>query len=166
MWRDRRSFRGRRLSLFLAAALREGFEEMRLNPLNVRFLGPLPPEHLRLFRRVIYPLVCEVKGKQKFTPNPEVEKLVYIPLQSLLNPCRYALYRVWFTSEIEKQRGRQSDYFPCFIHEFDGKTELLWGATFRIAAAFLSIVFGFTPPALETLPVISGTLNEAYLTGV
>jgi hypothetical protein len=30
---------------------------------------------------------------------------------------------------------------------------------------FLEIVFGFKPPAIESLPVVYGSLSENYLTG-
>ena len=48
----------RSMALFWATGLRESFEEMRLNPFGVKFLGPLPPQALVMFRRTIYPLVA------------------------------------------------------------------------------------------------------------
>jgi len=42
---------------------------------------------------------------------------------------------------------------------------VLWGATFRIVMSFLETVFGFSAPSMDSLPVITNTLNERYLNG-
>ena len=149
------------LRLFLASGLREGYEEMRLNPLGVKFLGPLPLQQLAMFRRDIYPLVCWVPRQKRFTLNWEVEKLVYAPLKDLLNPKNYACYRL--SSEIPRghwNNATESD-FPCFVQD----SERLWGATYRITMTFLEIVFGFTPPEMSSLPLIYGKLDRNYATG-
>ncbi len=65
-----------------------------MNPVGVSFLGPLPPQQLAMFQRIIYPMVCWVPRQKRFFPNWEVEKLVYIPLRKLLNPDNYALCRM------------------------------------------------------------------------
>jgi hypothetical protein len=72
-WRRNRRQDFSKLSLLLATALREGFEEMRLNPFGVKFLGPMPAQHLVMFKRAIYPLVGWVNRQQHFFPNWEVE---------------------------------------------------------------------------------------------
>ena len=46
-----------RITFFLATALREAWEEIRLNPFRVEFLGALPCYQLASFQRVIFPLV-------------------------------------------------------------------------------------------------------------
>lgn len=155
----------RSIANLFAAGLREGLEEMQLNPFRVRFLGPLPHARLVLFRRVIYPLAAWVSGQKRFFPNWEVEKVVYIPLRCLLNPAHYALYRVQYSARAEEKIHRKTQDFPCFLYECEGEREILWGATFRIVMNFLQLVFGFTPPDAQNLPVISGTIRKAYLTG-
>ncbi|MFW5636441.1 MAG: hypothetical protein ACOC3A_07255 [Thermodesulfobacteriota bacterium] len=164
-WRDLHPVQARRMPLFLATGLREGFEEMRLNPLGVRFLGPLPPARLRLFQRVIYPMVVWVRRQKRFFPNWEVEKVVRIPLSYLLNPDHYARYRVRFSRSIQAQLDRTVEDFPCFLFERNGEREMLWGVTYRIVTSFLETVFGFNPPEAASLPVVSGTLRGAYLSG-
>ena len=84
------------MALLFATSLRESFEEMRLNPMGVKFLGPMPSTSLVMFRRVIYPLVGWLKRQKHFFPNWEVEKMVYIPLEELLRGERYACYRITF----------------------------------------------------------------------
>ena len=72
------------MSLYLTTSLRESFEEMRLNPFSIKFLGPLPPQNLRVFQKIIYPMVGWVEGNHRLKTNHEVEKIVYIPLKVLL----------------------------------------------------------------------------------
>jgi hypothetical protein len=56
--------------------------------------------------------------------------------------------------------------FPCLIHQdYDGKEEILWGATFGIIMSFLKIMFDFEPPLTYTNRIIKGTLYPDYLTG-
>jgi hypothetical protein len=148
------------LRLILAAGLREGVEEIRLNPFGLKLLGPLPPQSLRMFQRIIYPMVIWISGRKRFHPNWEVDKIIYIPLQDLLNPARYARYRLRM---LTPSRTERVNTFPCFRYEKEGETELLWGATYRITMVFLKDVFGFVPPSTDSLPQIHGRLDRSYL---
>jgi len=165
LWRKKRNMEARSLALLFATCLREGFEEMRLNPLGVKFLGPLPLQQLVMFRRVIYPMVCWTGRQKRFSPNWEVEKIVYIPLPNLLNPSNYAHYRLHIGPSQKNGKDLNVKEYPCFLHEHRDEYEVLWGATFRITMVFLEIVFGFKPPDIESLPVVYGSLDENYLTG-
>ena len=155
-----------RLRLLMVTAFREGLEEMRLNPLGLEFLGLLPPQDLVLFSRRIFSLVCRVKRQRRFFPNWEVEKIVPIPLRHLLDPGRYAQYRLTIDIPRPDRTEPEIKHLPCFIHRYQpGGSEIFWGATLRMALAFLEIVYGFTPPETDSLPVVSGRLTRAYLTG-
>jgi hypothetical protein len=155
-----------RLPLLMATAFREGLEEMRLNPLGLEFLGLLPTQDLVLFSRRIYPLVCRVKWQRRFFPNWEVDKIVPIPLAHLLDPDRYAQYRLTIDLPRPDRSDPEIKHMPCFLHDDPhGAAEIFWGATLRMALQFLEIVYSFAPPALERLPVVSGRLTSAYLTG-
>lgn len=151
-----------RLRLIFATALRESVEEMRLNPFGLTFLGPMPSQDLSMFRRVLYPMVGWVNRQKRFFPNWEVEKIVRIPLKSLLEPDGYASYRIQF---VHRDRGSFVQDFPCFLHDARGEREILWGVTYRIVTAFLESVFAFRPPSMGSLPVIQGRMNETYLHG-
>ena len=164
-WRKKRRREARRLALLFATCLREGFEEMRLNPLGVKFLGPLPSRQLVMFRKVIYPIVCWNGRQKQFFPNWEVEKIVYIPFPNLLNTSNYARYRLHIGSSRKNGKDLNVKEYPCFLHEHRDEYEVLWGATFHIAMVFLEIVFGFKPPDMDSLPVVCGSLGENYLTG-
>jgi hypothetical protein len=164
-WRKEQNRQARRLALLFATSLREGFEEMRLNPFGVKFLGPLPPQQLVMFERVIYPMACWISGKKRLIPNWEVEKVVYIPLKNLLMHSNYACYRLKIKAHNGNKKNSLIKDFPCFLHGHHGGVEKLWGATFRITMVFLEIVLGFKPPDIKSLPVVHGTLDENYLTG-
>jgi hypothetical protein len=164
-WRRRRGQELDRLRLLLATALREGLEEMRLNPLRVRFLGTLPPESLVMFRRVIHPLVIWVDGQRRFHPNWEVERVVRIPLRQFLNPERYICCRLTMPTARESDSETRRLDFPALRFLTPQGTEILWGATFRITMAFMHQVFDFRPPGLETLEVVERQLPPHYLKG-
>ena len=162
-WRRYRPHDWSTLSLLMATALREGFEEMRLNPLGVRFLGVMPMQHLILFKRAIYPLVGWVAGQKRFFPNWEVEKIIRIPVASFFKDDNYACCRISFQDEGSDSPEIPYRDMPCFVHRRNGAHELLWGATYRLTERFLSTVFDYLPPPLPTLPIISQRLNRRYL---
>lgn len=153
------------LSLLLATGIREGWEEMRLNPMALTFLGPMHSQCLVLFRRVIHPMAVWVPHQRNFTLSGEVEKVVYIPLRELLNPFNYAVHRRFIPPHLEwRFRGTEVD-FPCFLHLSGGRPEMLWGATYRIVTHFLELVFGFVPPDPARLPMVPAGLRDEYVNG-
>ncbi len=153
------------LMLFLTGAVREAWEEIRLNPFNVQFIGPLPCHSLILFRRTIFPLVGLVKNMPCYRPNHEVERIVEIPLGAFFQKDNYARLQIKAVDSI--RRGDQTSWeFPCFIQR-EGKNgqDILWGATFHIIVRFLEILFDFKLPDISSHPVITRTLGQTYITG-
>ena len=146
-------------SLF-STSLRESFEEMRLVPLDVTFLGPLPLQELVLFKRTIFPFVGWVGHQTRYFPNWEVDKIVRIPVTALFDHNNYARYRISFRSDTPRMPD-----MPCFVHRHNSHDELLWGATYRITEQFLKTIFGYKPPILDSLPVIHRRLDRHYLEG-
>ena len=163
--RSTRSQAARHLANHLATSLREGWEEMRLNPLGVRFLGSLPSRRLVLFQMVIHPLVAWLGRQKRFHPSWEVGKIVAIPLRELLNPANYCRYRLYITPHLEQKLNRTTQDFPCLRHHHNGDLEVLWGATYHIVVLFLELVFGFQPPDVSGMSFIPGLLDEGYLNG-
>jgi hypothetical protein len=159
-WSEWLNLNPRWLRLLLATGLRESIEEIRLNPFSLKLLGPMPPQTLLMFQRIIYPVVMWISGQKRFYPNWEVDKIIYIPLQDLLNPAQYAGYRLRIETG---SNAVQVNTFPCFRYEKENETEVLWGATYRITMAFLKDIFGFVPPAVDSLPQIHGHLSRSYL---
>jgi len=164
-WRKEQNLQAKRLALLFATSLREGFEEMRLNPFRVKFLGPLPSQQLIMLKRVIYPMVCWISRQKRFSSNWEVEEIINIPLNNLMIHSNYACYRLTIISRQENEQTSVIKDFPCFLHEHNNSVEKLWGATFRITMVFLEIAFGFKPPDIKSLPIVHGTLDKNYLTG-
>lgn len=154
-----------KLALVLAAALREGLEEMRLNPFGVRFLGPMPVQHLVMFKRSIYPLAGWVNCQRQFFPNWEVEKILRIPVVAFFDADNYARYRISFKADAVGRKAITYRDMPCFVYRHKGQNELLWGATFRIVEHFLKTMFDYVPPMMNTLPLIHRRLDQRYLEG-
>ena len=155
----------RLLSTLLATALRESWEEMRLNPAGVRFLGPLPSQCLIVFRRVIHPMVAWVSRQKRFTLNWEVEKVVSIPLRSLLNPANYAIYQLDVPPRLGWRLPGRDHEFPCLLYSYQGNQEVLWGVTYRIVMSLVEMVLDFIPPDDGSLPRVHGVLEECYVQG-
>jgi hypothetical protein len=155
----------RLLALLLATSLREAWEEMRLNPLSVRFLGFISPQRLRLYRRIIYPMVGWVYLQKRFVPSWEVESIVQVPVTSLLDPDRYARFRLYIPRDLRERYPQATEDYPCFIHRSGESTELLWGATYWIVTRFVERIFGFKPPDPHSLPLVPGLLDEGYIFG-
>ncbi len=150
------------ITLFLSNALREAWEEIRLSPVRVRFLGPLPTYNLTLLQRTIFPLAGFVKHPGTLRPNREVEKVVEIPLLSFYREELYGCYRV----VSHASAGEPPLQYPCLIHrDSNGGEEILWGATFHIILTFLEIVTSWRLPEWRKGPVIVRKLNPDYLTG-
>ncbi|MCG6912217.1 MAG: CoA pyrophosphatase [Deltaproteobacteria bacterium] len=155
----------RMLRTLFSTALRESFEEMRLIPLDVTFLGPLPSQDLVLFKRTIFPMIGWVGHQKHFYPNWEVAKVVNIPIKKLLDPANYVRYQYAFSVPGSGRTAWQTYDAPCFLHRHHQEKEVLWGATCRITLTFLKIVFDFEPPAVPTLPVERARLDASYANG-
>lgn len=155
----------RLINLFLANAMRESWEEIRLNPFNVEFLGPLPTYSLSMFRRTIFPLVAFARRPWIFRPNIEVDKVIEIPLVQFFAAKNYA----WFTiasADTSNAAAAEERDFPCFVHqENDSQREILWGATFNIIMNFLKVVFGFSLPDIATNQQYRRVLSVDYAGG-
>ena len=150
------------ISLFLTNALRESWEEIRLPPSRVSFLGPLPTYNLTLFRRTIFPVAGFVGNPGLLHPNHEVEKIVEIPLSSFYQKEHFGCYQMVAGGPGDKK----SLQYPCLIHHGpDGSEEVLWGATFNIIVQFLGIVLNYRLPEWRKGPVIKRSLKPDYLTG-
>ncbi len=155
----------RKLLFLLGNALRESWEELRLSPFNVEFLGPLPTYHLRHRPLVIFPLVGRVKHSWKPKLSWEVDKIVSIPLEKFFDRANYAVYSLEVPEKLVAQGIPNPWEFPCLVHQEDGEEEILWGATFEIIRTFFKIVFGFSFPVPEKGKIVRRPLPSNYLSG-
>jgi len=153
------------ITLFLANAVRESWEEIRLSPFNLRFLGPLPPRNLFMFTKTIFPVVGLIEKKGGLRPNQEVDKLIEIPLDAFYHEENYALFSIQAPKGAPDGAGNDQR-FPCLIHtDSDGEEEILWGATLGIITSFLGIVFDFELPQIQPERIITRPLHPDYLGG-
>ncbi len=142
-------------SHLLATSLRESFEEMRINPFRIRFLGPMAPEPFPRFDRMVYPMVAWSCRQAPFSPNWEVERIVYIPFRHFFDPGAYGKLPISHLSSGDNQMDNSTvKEFPCLIYEDGNNREILWGLTYRIVMRFLDIVFNFRPPDAASVPVL------------
>ena len=103
-----------------AAALREAWEEIGLDPARVTILGTLPP-HQTVTGFSITPYLGLIQGD--FTPIPEageVGEVFTVPLSHVLDPAMFSVQRRRWMGEW--RRYYAVPYGPYYI----------WGATARI----------------------------------
>jgi 8-oxo-dGTP pyrophosphatase MutT (NUDIX family) len=154
-----------KILFFLGNALRESWEEIRLSPFNVEFLGPMVPYRLQARRWIIFTVVGRVKKAWRRRLSVEVEKIVSIPLKAFFLPGNYALYSMEVPENLIAQGIPNPWNFPCLIYGEDGEEEILWGATFNIIRAFLKIVFDHPLPLPDGRRVIHRSLASHYFSG-
>ena len=154
-----------KILFFFGNALRESWEELRLSPFNVEFLGPLPTYSLQSRRWIIFPLVGRVKHAWEAKLSWEVERIVSIPLEAFFQPANYAVYSLEVPEELIAQGIPNPWEFPCLVHEEGGKEEILWGATYKVIQTFFQIVFDFSFPPPEARRVIHKPLAATYFSG-
>jgi hypothetical protein len=153
------------ITLYLANALRESWEEISLNPLRVAFIGSLPTHPLILFRRIIFPLVGMIKAPWEIHTNEEVERIVEIPLKSFYDETCFGRYIIEHTLTNTSGISEFME-FPCLIQRNNQGTEdVLWGATFNIIISFLKIVFDYQLPDWQSQRILRKTLPNNYVSG-
>ncbi len=153
----RNIYRTRQKSSYLlaAAAVREAWEEIRLNPFRLKLIGQLPLRELVNFRKAIHPVLAFTTQSDGFRCNDEVEELIFVQIDDLLNSNHYSALRV-------NLPGGPKETI-CFHPP--GAPHFIWGATLFILLDFLYRAFDFTPPERENLPLVEYTLPEGYLPG-
>jgi len=121
----------------VAAALREAFEEVDLDPCLVTTVGWLHPVLTMVSSSFILPVLGTVDGRPRLVANPsEVERIFDVSLAELADP-------VIFHEERWRIPGRaiagsDDNSFPIWFFEVSG--ELIWGATARMLYELLRVV--------------------------
>ncbi len=155
----------KKILFFLGNALRESWEEIRLSPFNVEFLGPLPSYRLQSRRWIIFPVVGRVKNPWKPKLSPEVDKIISIPLHTFFQPESQAFYSLEVPKELIAQGIPDPWEFPCLVYEADGEVEILWGATYAVIRSFLEFIFDPPLPSPDGRRIIRRKLIANYLSG-
>ncbi len=113
----------------VAAALRESYEEIGLDPAAVDVLGQLDDVPTMVSGFVITPIVGTLGiDPATLTPAPlEVKNLLVVPLRRLLEPA------------VHRTEDRVAGGLPFTVHYFTVDEDIIWGATGRILDQFLEI---------------------------
>ena len=112
-----------------AAALREAFEEVGLDPAAVRILGALSPLYVTVSNYAIHP-VAGVAGEAPHLRRSaaEVARLLPAPVAELADPANL-------------RRGtRWRDDLHCDVPYFEVRNERVWGATAMVLAELLAML--------------------------
>jgi hypothetical protein len=166
----RRLMRGsspeREISLFiLASVLRESWEEMRLPPWKVEYLGGLPTLWMQSFPRVIFPVVGRIRSGWRARPNWEVESVLRVPLRAFFDPANYAICRFAIAAPPEGGKEMLEWEYPCLVVSDPGGEEILWGATFRILMNFMHRVLGLPADQINPSRRVLKELSPHYFEG-
>jgi 8-oxo-dGTP pyrophosphatase MutT (NUDIX family) len=114
-----------------ATALRESHEEINLRPERVEVVGALAPVGTFVTSYRIQPFVGIVTGDEPLVANPqEVASILHFDIDDLVDS--YAMRRL-------VRRG-----VPIRTPTFDMGRHMIWGATARILADFLTRIRAFT----------------------
>lgn len=112
----------------VAAALREAFEEVALDPRRVTPVGLLDPIVTHTTGMPIVPVVAMLAARPALVPNPpEVARVFDVALATLAAAFREER---WTLPGLE--------VLPVYFFEVGSET--VWGATARILAALLALV--------------------------
>jgi 8-oxo-dGTP pyrophosphatase MutT (NUDIX family) len=120
-----------------AAALREAYEEIALDPAQVTMVGWIHPVVTVLSGSVILPIVASVPARPHIVASPaEVERVFDVSLRDLADLENFHEER-WRLGE-DRAPGTPNDSFTVWFFEVEG--ELIWGATARMIHELLSVV--------------------------
>ncbi len=149
----------------LAGVLRECWEEMRLPPGKVEYLGCLPTYRMQNFSRIIFPVVGKVEGRWKERPNWEVDSVIRLPLKLFSLPESYALCSINTVPPLQQRLGTDFWELPCLVVPDAEREEILWGATFKILLSFVESVFNLSLSEIHPSKRIYKELPSYYYTG-
>ncbi len=116
---------------FLATALRETREELGIDlNASAEYLGPLPAQgaNRKGSRLLIQPFVFSLTESPRLEPNHEVDRVIWVDLDSLGNGTRET------TLHYEHEGRRLS--FPAW--EVEGHQ--VWGLTYRMVRSLLELL--------------------------
>lgn len=120
-----------------AAALREAFEEVSLDPALVTTVGWLHPLMTMVSASFILPVLGTLAERPVLRPNPgEVDRIFDVALAELADPAIFHEERWRIPGRVIE--GSEDNSFPVWFFEVAG--EMIWGATARMLFELLNIV--------------------------
>lgn len=123
----------------LAAALREAYEEVGLEPQAVEVLGSFEGRRTHSTDIMVTPFVGLVIGTPEFRPDPkEVADIFEVPLNVLCNPRYRGAYR-WRRNGTTLNR-------PAILYQ----GHVIWGLTYELTLCFLQLLSPAWPPPFSS----------------
>jgi 8-oxo-dGTP pyrophosphatase MutT (NUDIX family) len=120
-----------------AAALREAYEEISLDPALVTMEGWIHPVLTVVTGSLIMPIVASVAARPHLVASPaEVERVFDVALRDLADLENFHEER-WRLGE-RRAPGTPDDSFTIWFFEVEG--EMIWGATARMIHELLNVV--------------------------
>jgi len=120
-----------------AAALREAYEEVALNPAEVSVVGWIHPVLTLVSGSLIMPVLATVASRPRLVASPaEVERVFDVSLRELADPAIFHEERWTIPGRVIP--GSSDNSFAVWFFEVEG--EMIWGATARMIHELLSIV--------------------------
>src|SRR5438270_9627196 len=117
----------------LAAALREAYEEIGIEPQSVDVLGSFEGRRTHSTDIMVTPFVGVVQGSPTLRPDPkEVAEIFEVSLAALTDPRYRGAYR-W-------QRNGSTSHRPAILYQ----GQVIWGLTYELTMRFLELML---PPA-------------------
>lgn len=114
----------------LHTALREGEEEIGLNPEDIKILGRLDDFFTVATQYIVTPFVGEIPYPYEFrVSEDEIDELIEVPLNALARDCRV------------EAREMTWDNKTVTVYYYYYKDYVIWGATARILKHFLDLIF-------------------------
>lgn len=118
---------------FEAAALREAFEEIGIEPSAVEVIGRLTPLHIPVSGFLLHPIVGFTSMRPAFQRAEwEVARIIEAPVSRLVDP---ALVKREIRTRVVKGESIDID-----VPYFDLDGEKVWGATAMVLAEFCAIL--------------------------
>ena len=113
----------------VSAALREGREEVGIEPDDVEILGTLSPLHIPVSGFILHPCVAVAAHRPELRPHEgEVAQALEVPLTVLCDPARVRIET--------RVQAAQSYQIPYFL----AAGEKVWGATAMVLSEFLCVI--------------------------
>jgi 8-oxo-dGTP pyrophosphatase MutT (NUDIX family) len=113
----------------LAAALREAYEEVGIEPQAVDVLGSFEGRRTHSTNIMVTPFVGIVRGTPVLRPDPkEVAEIFEVPLSALADPRHRAAHR-W-------ERNGATSHRPAIIYQ----QQVIWGLTYELTTRFLELI--------------------------
>ncbi len=135
----------------IAAALREGWEELGIAPARLEVIGALSPLYIPPSGFCVYPTVALVATRPDFIPNPhEVAEVIEAPLALLLAPATRR-------EELWEIRGA-----PVRVPFYAVGHHKVWGATAMVLCELLSLLQTAGAVRFTVSPGMIDRLAAAY----